>query len=279
MQHEVFRSAAHGTAADPRLREVRWRDLVATRPLEAVRELSISVPWLLGALVASHLALTHHPLWILGSLIASFYFFLTGLRQVHNAHHYALGLSKGATEWVMFVLSIAMMSSMHAIQVTHLHHHKHCLDDQDVEASTAHLPWYRAILAGPSFITSLHVHGLRLAKRRQRRWILAELATLTVWTPLVLSVLDLPALQIHLALMLVGQCLTGFFAVWTVHHGCEATTTVARTQRGLLKNFVSYEMFFHLEHHLFPAVPTRRLPELARRLDEAAPEVRRKMVF
>jgi fatty acid desaturase len=38
-------------------------------------------------------------------------------------------------------------------------------------------------------------------------------------------------------------------------------------------------MFFHVEHHLFPAVPTCHLPQLARRLDEAAPELTRLRVF
>jgi fatty acid desaturase len=33
-------------------------------------------------------------------------------------------------------------------------------------------------------------------------------------------------------------------------------------------------MFFHLEHHLFPQVPTARLHILARRLDAAEPEAR-----
>ncbi|HLG57634.1 MAG TPA: fatty acid desaturase [Vicinamibacterales bacterium] len=36
-------------------------------------------------------------------------------------------------------------------------------------------------------------------------------------------------------------------------------------------NFLSYDMFHHVEHHLFPAVPTCRLPELSRRLDLVAP--------
>jgi fatty acid desaturase len=38
-------------------------------------------------------------------------------------------------------------------------------------------------------------------------------------------------------------------------------------------------MFYHVEHHLFPAVPTRKLPILARRLDEVAPELAAKKVF
>ena len=42
---------------------------------------------------------------------------------------------------------------------------------------------------------------------------------------------------------------------------------------------LTYNMFYHVEHHLFPAVPTRRLPVLAQRLDEAAPEFGAQKVF
>jgi fatty acid desaturase len=38
-------------------------------------------------------------------------------------------------------------------------------------------------------------------------------------------------------------------------------------------------MFFHLEHHLFPKVPTSHLPRLADRLDSAAPELPAYQVF
>jgi len=37
--------------------------------------------------------------------------------------------------------------------------------------------------------------------------------------------------------------------------------------------------FSHVEHHLYPAVPTCRLPVLARRLDAAAPELAARRVF
>jgi fatty acid desaturase len=68
--------------------------------------------------------------------------------------------------------------------------------------------------------------------------------------------------------MLAGECLTAFFAVWTVHHDCQEND-LARTQRGRWINRLCYSMFFHAEHHLFPAVPTCHLEALARRLDEA----------
>jgi len=38
-------------------------------------------------------------------------------------------------------------------------------------------------------------------------------------------------------------------------------------------------MFYHVEHHLFPAVPTCKLPILARRLDAVAPELATSKVF
>jgi fatty acid desaturase len=38
-------------------------------------------------------------------------------------------------------------------------------------------------------------------------------------------------------------------------------------------------MFFHAEHHLFPAVPTGHLHVLAQRLDAAMPEVSRRQVL
>jgi fatty acid desaturase len=38
-------------------------------------------------------------------------------------------------------------------------------------------------------------------------------------------------------------------------------------------------MFFHLEHHLFPQVPTAHLPLLARRLDNACPRERWSLVW
>lgn len=252
-------------------RSVPWRDLVALTPLEKVWEMTLSLPWLAASLIFYEMGA-----WPLG-VAASFFFFLTGLRQSHNAQHYCLGIARVAHDVMLAFLSVLMMASMHTVQVTHLHHHRHCLDDEDVEAGHARLPWWRVLLTGPLFPLKLHVWAWRLGSRRQRAWILVELVGITVWGVVVWMLLDVPCLRWHTAAMVVGECFTGFFAVWTVHHGCEPHE-VARTQRGWFKNFVSYSMFYHLEHHLYPAVPTCHLPELARRLDRAAPGTR-KMVF
>ncbi len=125
----------------------------------------------------------------------------------------------------------------------------------------------------------MHAHALTRGGGRLRLWVAAELAANAVWVALVFGVWDVAALRYHVTAMAVGQCLTAFFAVWTVHHDCDRSHYIARTVRGWLKNAASFSMFYHVEHHLFPRVPTCRLPQLARRLDAAAPELQEKRVF
>lgn len=134
-----------GQIPDERLRTVEWRDL---------------------------LCLTR------GEVVC--FFFLTGLRQVHNAYHRALGLGRWPTDLTMFALSVGMMSAMHAIQATHLHHHRYCLNAEDVEGGAARHAWWRALLSGPAFALHLHRKGWMLAGPRARRWIFAEVAAIGV---------------------------------------------------------------------------------------------------
>jgi fatty acid desaturase len=256
-----------------RLTAVQWQDLRHLTRFEVVHELILSPPWLLASWWAASF---EHYVVALG---CSFMFFVTGLRQVHNAYHYALGLSRGATEWLMFALSVLMLGSMHAVQINHLRHHRHCMKQEDVEAMSARMPAWQAILVGPLFPLRLHHKALQVAGARQQKWIRGELAANLVWIAVVVGVLELPWLQYHVLAMAVGQCLTAFFAVWTVHHDCEPEGVFARTIRGRAKGLATYNMFYHVEHHLFPAVPTRKLPVLAQRLDQVAPEFVAKRVF
>ena len=119
---------------------VPWRDLLHLSSSEKTYELLLSLPWLLATLYLFHNG------WYAGALLASFFFFLTGLRQVHNACHDTLGIPHWACDGVLFVLSVLMLSAMHAIQVTHMHHHRHCLEDDDIEAATAKISGWPAAL-------------------------------------------------------------------------------------------------------------------------------------
>lgn len=244
-------------------RAVPWRDLLPLSRLEKARELILSAPWLIGALWAYHYHL------IVAGAACSFYFFLAGLRQSHGAQHYSLGFSKRFQDCILFILSLGMLASMHAVQASHLHHHRHCLEEDDAEGSTARLTWWQAIFAGPVFLIRLHTTAWRLASVPKRRWIVAELLGIVGVVTIAAVLPHFDALRWHVIAMLIGECLTGFFAVWTVHHGCDSHQIAARTQRGHWINWLCYSMFYHAEHHLFPQVPTCHLGKLAERIDNA----------
>lgn len=261
-----------GLRADARLREIEWHDLTTLTGRQKASELLLSAPWLILSILAFESG------WLLIGVLSSFVFFLTGLRQAHGAQHYTIGISRRGQDVLLSILSVLMVCSLHALQATHMHHHRHALEDSDLESSTARMSWWRAILSGPWFILALNWKGYRLAKPRKRTWIRAELLALAAYLPVVFG--GAPAgLQLFVACMIAGECLTGFFAVWTVHHDCDPESQLARTQRGVWKTALTYQMFYHVEHHLFPAVPTARLPELAARLDQSMPHLREQQVF
>jgi fatty acid desaturase len=254
-------------------RAVKWKDLVAVNRIEVVHELLISLPWLIASLLAARHG------WLIAALGCSFMFFLTGLRQVHNAYHYALGLSRLSTDLVMLVMSVLMLGSMHAVQFNHLCHHAHCMKAEDLEAASADMPWWKAILVGPLFPWRLLRKAIRVGDTRLRAWIIAELLANVVWIGLVFGVLDIAELKYHVVAMALGQCLTSFFAVWTVHHDARHAPAMSRTIRGKIRSRVTYNMFFHMEHHLFPRVPTCHLGQLANRIDAVKQESRLEMVI
>jgi len=281
--------------------QVYWQDLLDYKTWETVKELLLPLPWLILAFWSSYqsvqglglglnleqgldqgLADHNHwqfSYWILVSIFASFYFFLTGLRVTHNAFHYCLGLSRRTTDLVMFVLSGLMLGSLHAIQYTHLQHHRHCLGDDDIEGSVAKHGFWEALIKGPLFPFRIHREAIRKANRKTQRWIIAELSMNVIWVTAVWFWFEVDAfiiaLRIHSVMMMIAYALSAFFAVWTVHHDTTNDEGEidhwdnSRTMRSKWKCVVFYNMFFHIEHHLFPQIPTCHLPELAKRLDAA----------
>ena len=131
---------------------------------------------------------------------------------------------------------------------------------------------WQVVFYGPFFAIETHANAWRYGSRTQRRYMLVDGAS-NLAVPVLAIALQSHALAYHLAIMLAAQCATAFFAMWITHHGCEGSHPVARTQRTRWINLASYNMFFHLEHHTFPAVPVKRLAVLAKRLDKAFPTI------
>ena len=245
-------------------RSVCWRDLVPMRRLDGLVECLHPVPWLVGSWW-----LAGQALW-LPAAGCSFMFFLTALRLNHEAIHHNLGFRGRGHRLVLHALSLVMLGSNHVVAFNHLRHHRHVGGPEDVEGKCGRMSFRQVLAYGPVFPLEMHVDAWRRGGQALRRRMAIDLAlnlalagAATAWA----------ALRYHLAMMVAAQCFTAFFAVWITHHGCDGEALVARTQRSRLVNLLTYNMFFHLEHHLFPAVPVKRLGRLAARVDAAFPEI------
>lgn len=248
----------------PSLANIQWQDLRHINRAETVYNVLLSLPFLL----LSWFAAAHG--WWLIALGASFFFFMAALRQAHDCYHRTLGVGKVATELMLFVLSITMLCSTHAIRHTHLNHHRDPLGESDVEGNWARLPWYQAILGGGFFSIAIQWFGLTHGSRRNRALVVIDM--LMIITVIATAFITMhPVLVYHVLVMMIANMLVGFFAVWSVHHGCDEIV-YARSERHPLINLLTFNLLYHIEHHLFPAVPTNHLPQLAERLDRAAPQ-------
>lgn len=241
--------------------DVAWRDLLPLRWYEIVRELALPLPWLLLALWC---AANGHAV---ASLLATGVLFMTGLRVTHGAFHHALGLRPRGDDLVLLVLSVVLGGAMHAIEVTHLHHHRRCLHEDDVEGRLAQLPFFRAALESPLYPLRIHVAALRMGTVRQRRWIVCELAAVTVLQLAIWNIDALWSARVVVLGLMLANASAAMAGIWAVHRGCDGARSLARTQRSRGINLLTAGMFRHLEHHWFPAVPTSRLAALARRID------------
>jgi len=254
-----------------KLRKVKWQDLRKLNRKESLLENTLTLPWLIGSLVLAGFE------QYLFATLCSFMFFLTALRQSHNGFHNALGLNAFWTSMVLHINSLLMLSSMHAVKFNHLKHHRYCLGEEDHEGKAAKMSAIRAFFYGPLHIYHIHRIGIKEGGKKLRRKIYIDLV-LVIALLLVAGFCNIKILIYHVIVMLVGESFSAFFAVWTVHHDLEEEH-VARTMRSGWKNILTYNMFYHLEHHLFPAVPTIKLPELAKRIDKEVPELVKKSVF
>ncbi|MGN7784608.1 fatty acid desaturase family protein [Niabella sp. 22666] len=254
------------------LKKVEWKDLRSLSFKEMLIENNLTIPWLLASWVLAYYG------YYLIALPFSAFFFLTGLRQVHNGFHNSLGTSRFLTWLSLYINSVLMMASIHAVKFNHIRHHKYCLADEDYEGKSAGMTWYGAILYGPVHMFLIHKVTLQLGNKKYRHNTLFELFSIAAFA-LIVFYFKIDFLIYHIIVMIIGEFLMAFFAVWTVHHDTHDSPDLARTQRTGWKNKITFSMFYHLEHHLFPAVPTIKLPELAKRIDQVLPEIDKKQTF
>ncbi|MEY8760456.1 fatty acid desaturase [Chryseobacterium tongliaoense] len=204
------------------IKKVEWKDLKSLSVKEMLIENNISLPWLF---ISLFLAYKGYYGW---AVPFSGFYFLTALRQVHNGFHHSMGTGKFLTWLSLYLNSILMMVSIHAVKFNHIRHHKFCLSEEDYEGKSASMKWYQAILYGPKHIFLIHWITFKHANRNYKRNMMLELVSMAVVIFIILY-FQIHFLMYHLLIMIVGEFLMAFFAVWTVHHDTHENPKIART--------------------------------------------------
>lgn len=203
--------------------------------------------------------------------VAMFAVFVAVVTVTHDVVHRSLGLGRTGSDWALFTFGLILLESGHAYRATHLQHHRLFPSDQDPEGYPADLSFVGAVLYGPVFLIQLWVWAFRRSAqdRRQRIWLLAEAtAPVAVIVGGVWLWPVTPWIAGYAGMAIAGSWVYPLLTVYLPHrdYGDDPLTQTS-TMRGHIIPAIFLELTYHLEHHLYPQVPSHRLAELATRLD------------
>lgn len=235
--------------------------------------------WLLGATITLAVREYIEPDWLQWLLVGGGIFVAAvGLNAfvllLHEGMHNTLFASHHVNRWVSVLLGLPLVMSYSAYQVLHLRHHTYLGDPRDPDDyanySTRHwLVWWMHIgrLALGSFLYLLFIPMLawRHGDRMQRRRIVEEYAVLAVAAILVAWLVpgDVVLWGWFFPAVLVGYMtnIRGF-----TQHGLTDAHDPYLASRTMkphpLVGFCLLNENYHLEHHLFPEVPSYHLHAL-----------------
>ncbi|MEO6005651.1 MAG: fatty acid desaturase [Opitutus sp.] len=244
--------------------DVLGRDLLAVTT--AQRIWSIVRPF---SCASAYFAFALHGWWIPAVLAAAGLMFITYVSTSHDLLHRTLGFPRWLNELLLSAVEMLALRSGHAFRLSHLCHHRHFPDDEDVEGKVARMSLGWALLEGVGQQTRLFVWAWPRARPLEKTWMAAE----AVWAIgiVVASVALLPltpVLLVYVLLIVTSSWLYPVATVW-IPHRADTTNVLHQTHavRGRMVPELFLQHTYHLEHHLYPSVPSFNWRKLADRLD------------
>ena len=269
------------------IRPDRLKELYAIRPMHALA--AVAGTWA-TILVTVGLALWSHSaiVWIVAiPIVARCQHALMVL--AHDAAHFRLLQNRRWNDFVgHWICFYPVGSSLEGYRNVHLRHHRHLHTDQDPDLSLSRpypataASWRRKLLRDISGISELQIRGYievrdghsRLARGRMLRdftprsvarkvLLLAFLATLFHFGYLLAFVVlwVIPQMTVQRVIARVRAVLE-HGAVPDPKDGLLNSRTIISRNRLMRFMMNPHHVAYHLEHHLYPAVPHYNLPKL-----------------
>jgi beta-carotene hydroxylase len=261
----------------PSLQEL-GHDLLRVSMLRRVT--TIGLPF---AIMLGYVGFATYEWWSLAVLCVMALCFVTYGSSSHDLVHQTLGLSRGWNTFWLCLIELLSLRSGTAYRLTHLHHHGHLLDESDIEGSTAHMSLLRTLLSGPT--TQLRLWVWAWAKHRKHRpaLLLEAMGILTLLIAAAFTAQWTASPLVYACLVIAGSWIFPLITVY-IPHIPDGQTQLDQTRlfRGTLYRIIALDHLYHLEHHLYPAVPHHHWRRLAVRLDPyfeqlgVGPKVQRK---
>jgi beta-carotene hydroxylase len=229
------------------------------------RFVTLTLPFLWMACYTVFACLRIWPLAVVSVMALSF---TTYGSTSHDLVHRTLRLPHRLNDRLLSLIELLSLRSGTAYRLSHLHHHRQLLSSDDLEGSSAHGSLWRAIVTGPTMQLRLW-HWAWKARPEQRRTLLFEaIGILILIVAAVVTYAWSAVPLVYVALVVAGSWV---FPVVTVYlpHDARGETPLTRTRlfRGPLMRLIAFDHLYHLEHHLYPAVPHHNWKFLADRLN------------
>jgi beta-carotene hydroxylase len=229
------------------------------------RSLTIGLPFVL---TAAYFLFAAAGWWSAAVLAVMALCFVTYGSSSHDLVHHTLHLPRQWNDSWLSVIELLSLRSGTAYRLSHLHHHRHLLDGDDIEGAAAHGSLWRAFASGPTMQLRLWRWAWRAHPEARIRLAIEASGVVLLTAAAIAATPYTVAPLIYAALVVAGSWV---FPVVTVYipHDARGTTPLSKTVlfRGCLARLVAFDHLYHLEHHLYPAVPHHHWRSLAVRLD------------
>lgn len=208
--------------------------------------------------------------WIPAVLSTMALSFATYGSTSHDLVHRNLKINKTLNEILLSVIELLCFRSGHAYKVSHLYHHKRYPHEDDVEGAASRMTLFRSLVEGVIFQAKIYGWAIKNFRHKKELYlIVAEGLGIVVLAALCLYSWKYTAAGVvYLCLMIMGSWIIPLVTSYAVHTP-EGSTELHQTRlfRGRFFSWIAFDHLYHLEHHLYPMVPHKNWPELAKRLD------------
>jgi beta-carotene hydroxylase len=218
--------------------------------------------------VAVYIIFAHLRLWPLAVLSLIYLSFVTYGSISHDLVHRTLGLWRPANEVFLTLIEVLAFRSGHAYRLAHLHHHARFPHDDDIEGQAAKMSLLRTLFEGMIFQPRIMIWAAARHHRNHPLVIIEIAMVLFLFTLCFLATPATPIFAVYAVLMIMGSWVIPLVTSY-IPHNPAGQTVLSQTLlfRGKIASLIAMEHLYHLEHHMYPAVPHHNWPKLAHRLD------------